>query len=138
MQIEYHLFVAEKLEPLLEFSREHKIVTAAFSSLWPILPTTTIDARSVAPEDIRDRTSKAATSLASARGSGVTSNQIIMKWTLMKGVVVVTTSSKPSRIEEYVRTDDMPDLIGEEMEVLKNAVGGTHLRAYVSGKRMEF
>lgn len=131
-QIEYHLLVAEKLEPLLAFSRAHGIVTSSYSGMIPILPSTTVSMAGVAPEELRARIGTVLTKLASARGPEVTHNQVLMKWILNKGVFVVTTSTKESRIKEYVATDDVKDLTDKEMEELKQAVGGAHFRSFVS------
>lgn len=98
----------------------------------PSLPATTASAAGVAPEELRARIAPVLTRLASARGPGVTHNQVLMKWILKKGVFVVTTSTKESRIKEYVGTDDIEDLTDEEMGELKRAVGGAHFRSFVS------
>ena len=98
----------------------------------PILPSTTVSMAGVAPQDVRTRIATALSKLASRRSPGVTHNQLLMKWILRKGVFVVTTSTKVSRIQEYVATDDVSDLTDEEMEELKDTVGGVHFRSFVS------
>ena len=98
----------------------------------PIVPSTPTSLAGVAPEGVRARIGTALSKLASRRSPEVTHNQVLMKWILRKGVFVVTTSTKVSRIQEYVATDDVPDLTDEEMEELKDAVGGVHFRSFVS------
>lgn len=102
--------MAEKLEPLLAFSKKHKIVTSSYSGLFPIFPVPNNSFAKSVDVETRLRISDAASKMAAVRGSEVTSNQIIMKWILMNGVFVVTTSSKRSRIEEYLRIDQVTDL----------------------------
>ena len=86
----------------------------------------------VAPEDIRVRIAAALSKIAARRSPEVTHNQVLMKWILKKGVFVVTTSRKASRIQEYIATDNVSDLTDEEMDELKDVVGGSHFRALVS------
>ena len=73
----------------------------------------------VAPEDIRARIATALSKIAARRSPEVTHNQVLMKWILKKGVFVVTTSTKVSRIHEYVATDNVSDLTDEEMVELE-------------------
>ena len=124
--------MADRLEPLLAFSKKYKIVTSSYSGLFPILPAANNSVAKAVDAEVRIHISDVASRIAAARGPEVTSNQVIMKWILMKGVFVVTTSSKRSRIEEYLRIDEVKDLTEEEMVQLKEATGGKHLRAFVS------
>lgn len=128
IQIEYHLLVATRLEPLLAYSQSQGIVTASYGGLTPILPSRT-GSESLAP--VRDAIASKLSALASARGTSVTQNQILLKWLEAKGVIAVTTSSKESRLKEYLEAERLPPLSEEELTEIEKAVGGAHFRAFV-------
>ena len=115
--------------------KERNIVPSSYSGLFPILPAANDSMSAVAEDEVRGRITEVAVKIAQARGPQVTTNQIVMKWILKKGVFVVTTSTKRSRIEEYVRIDEVEDLSDEEAEQLQKAAAGKHLRSFVSEMR---
>ncbi|KAI5116218.1 hypothetical protein M0805_006769 [Coniferiporia weirii] len=127
-QIEYQLFLAKSLSPLLEYSREQGIVTASYGGLTPILP-----ARLKDPV-IASACKKIASildNLAAKRGKGATQNQILLKWLQAEGVIAVTTSSKESRLKEYLTAESISNLTPAEKKELEDATEGKHFRAFV-------
>ena len=120
--------VAKKLEPLLKFSKEQGIVTASYGGLTPILPAR---AKEV-PESVQTQMSTVLDKVAKARGAEVTQNQVLLKWLQKKGIIAITTSSKESRVREYLETQSLPDLSDEEEQAILDAAGSSHLRAFVS------
>ena len=120
--------MAKKLEPLLQFSKDHDIITASFGGLTPILPSRVKDV----PESIRLQLYAVLDELAKARGTQVTQNQILLKFLQKKGILAVTTSNKESRVKEYLEAESLPDLTDEEEQAILDASGTYHLRAAVS------
>ncbi|KZT30224.1 Aldo/keto reductase [Neolentinus lepideus HHB14362 ss-1] len=106
-QIEFHPYVLGQFEPLLEYSHTYGIRLESYGALAPITrePGGPLD----------PILSKLRTRLAGTWGRPVTDGQILFKWCLQKGIVVVTTSSKEDRMKEYLAVLDMPDLTPEEV-----------------------
>ncbi|KAJ7916762.1 Aldo/keto reductase [Mycena leptocephala] len=92
-QILLHPYVYAQQLPILEYAANHQIVIEAYSALIPItsLPGGPLDAPLA---QIADK-------------HGVTTDQILLAWTKAKGAVVVTTSSKKSRLEGYLNAGDL-------------------------------
>ncbi|TFK51366.1 Aldo/keto reductase [Heliocybe sulcata] len=106
-QIEFHPYVLGAFESLLEYSNKHGIRLESYGVLAPITrePGGPLD----------PVLSSVRTRLEQTWGKPVTEGQVLFKWCLQKGVVVVTTSSKEDRMKEYLAVLDMPDLTPEEM-----------------------
>ncbi|KAL5531777.1 hypothetical protein ACEPAF_5339 [Sanghuangporus sanghuang] len=124
-QMEYHVFVAKRLEPLLSLSQKHGIRIAAWGSLRPLFPDRTNDA-SILPACVQLKF--VLDSIAKARGDSVTPNQILFKWLEAKGTIAVTTSTKDWRLKEYLETDNLSDLSQEEIDKIEQSTGGVHYR----------
>jgi len=92
-QILLHPYVYARQLPILEYAAKHKIVIEAYSALIPVtsLPGGPVD---VPVGKIADRL-------------GVSNDQVLLAWTKAKGAVVVTTSSKKSRLEGYLNAGDL-------------------------------
>ncbi|KAJ7677950.1 Aldo/keto reductase [Mycena polygramma] len=92
-QILLHPYVFSQQLPTLLYATKHQIVTEAYSALLPItsLPGGALDAPLA---EIAEK-------------HGVTTDQILLAWTKVKGAVVVTTSSKKSRLEGYLHAGDL-------------------------------
>ncbi|KAG6856967.1 hypothetical protein H0H87_011637 [Tephrocybe sp. NHM501043] len=106
-QIEFHPYTYTKHKPLLEYAAKHGIVIEAYSSLAPI---TKFRGGPVdAPVE------------AAAKRLDITSNQVIFAWVRAKGAVIVTTSSKKERLEEYLAVADLPPLTDEEIQAIDEA-----------------
>lgn len=89
LQIEYHLFLSSHptLKALLAYHVEHKITTASFGGLTPILPNRS-GPSSLGPA--REALKAVLDNARAKRGPGVTQNQILLKWLQQKGFLVVT------------------------------------------------
>ncbi|KAG6846219.1 hypothetical protein H0H93_015360, partial [Arthromyces matolae] len=92
-QIMLHPYIYPKHKPIIEFGAQHGIITEAYSSLIPItqLPGGPLDKPL---NEIAERL-------------GATPDQVIFAWVKAKGAVVVTTSSKKSRLEGYLDAADL-------------------------------
>ena len=87
-QIEYHPWLLTATRSLLQFHAQHKIITASYGGLTPILPRRGAGEASLA--DSRARLVTVLDKLASARGENVTQNQILLKWLQHNGILAVT------------------------------------------------
>ncbi|KAF8801484.1 Aldo/keto reductase [Phlegmacium glaucopus] len=92
-QILFHPYVYAYQAPILEFGAAHNIVTEAYSVLTPIT-----SRRGPGPLDkplkkIRERL-------------GATDDQVLLAWAKAKGTIVLTSSSKKSRLEGYLAAGD--------------------------------
>ncbi|KAJ7097606.1 NADP-dependent oxidoreductase domain-containing protein [Mycena epipterygia] len=105
-QILLHPYVYARQLPILEYAAKHQIVIEAYSALLPItsLPGGALDAPLAA---IAERL-------------GVTPDQVLLAWTKAKGAVVVTTSSKKTRLEGYLAAGDLA-LTGEDIAAIDAA-----------------
>jgi len=81
-QIEFHPYVLGQFEPLLEYSNTYGICLESYGALAPITREPGGPLDPVLPE-VRTR-------LAGTWGRPVTDGQILFKWCLQKGIVVVT------------------------------------------------
>jgi len=106
-QVPFHPYNWKQSKELLEFANEHKIVLGAFSSLTPItqMPGGPLDA-------VLDKL---------AKRLNATPDQIIFSWVHSKGVVIVTTSTKKSRLEEYLGFIKLRPLTEEEIAEIEDA-----------------
>ncbi|KAJ6551187.1 NADP-dependent oxidoreductase domain-containing protein [Mycena capillaripes] len=92
-QILLHPYVYAQQLPVLEYAAENQILIEAYSALIPVtsLPGGPLDAPLAAIADKH----------------GVTADQILLAWAKAKGALVVTTSSKKSRLEGYLNAGDL-------------------------------
>lgn len=105
-QILLHPYVYEQQRPIIEFCHEKGIVIEAYSPLVPITrqPGGPVD-------DVLNAISKR---------TGATTDQILLAWNKSKGSVVLTTSSKRSRLEGYIRAGDLA-LTQEDIDAIDAA-----------------
>ncbi|TDL23154.1 Aldo/keto reductase [Rickenella mellea] len=106
-QIRFNPYNWAEIKDLVEYSDKHGIVTEAYSSLTPI--TRTPGGPVDAPLN------------AIAKRLGATPAQVIFKWVQSKGVVVVTTSSRKERLQEYLDVADLPDLTEADIAAIEEA-----------------
>jgi len=92
-QILFHPYVYAQQAPILEYAAQHGVVIESYSSLIPITrqPGGPVDKP---VNEIANRL-------------GVTADQVLLAWVKSKGAVVVTTSSKKSRLEGYLAAADL-------------------------------
>ncbi|KZV68439.1 Aldo/keto reductase [Peniophora sp. CONT] len=106
-QINFSPYNYASWKGVLELAAKHNIVIEAYSSLSPI---TAFPGGPLDP--VLDRI---------AARIGGTPAQVIFKWVLAKGAVVVTTSTKRERLDEYLATPSLPDLTAEEIADIEAA-----------------
>ncbi|KAG1857001.1 NADP-dependent oxidoreductase domain-containing protein [Suillus subalutaceus] len=105
-QILLHPYVYQKQAPIVKYAAEHGIVIEAYSALQPLTkePSGPLDAP----------LNEIATRL------GATTDQVLLAWTKAKGAVIVTTSSKKTRLEGYQDAGDI-ELSKEDIAVIDAA-----------------
>ncbi|KAI0042147.1 Aldo/keto reductase [Auriscalpium vulgare] len=127
-QIQFHAYNYASHKDLLEFSAKHGIVTEAFGSLACVSRTTLFLLRSsLSPPDARSPITTypggAVDSVLAtiAARIGGTPAQVIFKWVLAKGAVVVTSTSRADRLKEYLAVTELPDLTEAEVASIDTA-----------------
>ncbi|GJE90727.1 aldo/keto reductase [Phanerochaete sordida] len=115
-QIEYHPYVFKASAAQLEIHKQHGIVTESYGGLVPLTR------GKGGPLD------PVITKIASARS--ITEGQVLQLWLRKKGVVVVTTTTKQERLEEYLAVGTLPDLSDEEVEEIERVGSSHHHRAF--------
>lgn len=120
-QIEFNAFLQDQTPGIVQYCKANKILIEAYSPLAPLYK--------------GDPSVKASSELNKfvdelAQKYGKTSCQILLKWVLELGIVPITTTSKESRMKEYVDIFDF-QLTGNEVEEITR-IGSTHppLRQY--------
>ncbi|KAG9120381.1 hypothetical protein FRC07_004148 [Ceratobasidium sp. 392] len=108
-QIRLHPYNYHENIPLLDYAKKHGIVIESYGGLAPItrLPGGKLDA-------VLDN-------IATRLGPKVTPGQVIFSWIRAKGVVIVTTTSRKERIQEYLSIFDLPDLTEDEIAAIDEA-----------------
>ncbi|KAK0451394.1 Aldo/keto reductase [Desarmillaria tabescens] len=114
-QILLHPYVYARQSPVVDYCQKAGVVIEAYS---PLIPITTLPGGAV-DIPVNDL----------AKKYGVTPDQILLAWTKSKGAVVVTTSSKKSRLEGYLNAGDL-ELTPHEIAAidLAGAAEPTHLK----------
>jgi len=92
-QILFHPYVYAQQVPILEMGAAHNIVTEAYSSLTPVT------SRRGGPVD------KPLKKI--GQRLRATGDQVLLAWAKAKGTVILTTSSKKSRLEGYLAAGDL-------------------------------
>jgi len=92
-QILLHPYVYQRQKPILEYAAKNGIIIEAYSALIPITksPGGPLD------KPLDELSAK----------FGATPEQILLAWTKAKGAVVVTTSSKRTRLQGYLAAGDI-------------------------------
>jgi alcohol dehydrogenase (NADP+) len=112
-QIEFNPLLLSVTEPTLRFCAEQSIVVEAYSAL-----------SSLVYEGARDEGGPLDTvveTVASAHGVGA--GAVLLRWNLHKGTVVISTSTKPHRVEETLRVFEF-ELSAEEIDAIDSAASG--------------
>jgi diketogulonate reductase-like aldo/keto reductase len=91
-QILFHPYVYGKQTPILEFGAAHNIVTEAYSALTPV----TSHRGGPLDKPLKEI----------GKRLGATDDQVLLAWAKVKGTVILTTSSKKSRLEGYLAAGD--------------------------------
>ncbi|KAI0054936.1 Aldo/keto reductase [Artomyces pyxidatus] len=106
-QIRLHPYNYASYRELFAYAAEHAIVIEAFGSLAPLT-------------SIPDGPLDSVLHTIAARVNA-TPAQVIFKWALSKGVVVVTTTSQAARLAEYLAVAQLDDLTNEEIAAIDDA-----------------
>ncbi|GAA5900273.1 uncharacterized protein JCM6883_002794 [Sporobolomyces salmoneus] len=131
-QIEFHPFVYEESEELVQFCDKHDIRIAAYG------PTCPITKFSGGPFD--KALSDVTDAVSSRQGSKVEPSQVLLKLASQRGALVVTTSGKDWRMREQLASGGIPSLTAEEIETLTKAATPTrrHFMKHMSDKDTEY
>ncbi|KAK0459824.1 NADP-dependent oxidoreductase domain-containing protein [Desarmillaria tabescens] len=115
--IEFHPYVFKAAEPIYKYALEHKILIASYGGLTPIVraPGGPVDP---VVNGIAERLK-------------ISPSQVYTKWLLQKGILVVTTTSKPARITETLKTPDVTDLTSEDIAAIEEAGAKLHKRIFM-------
>ncbi|KAK9764494.1 hypothetical protein K7432_007934 [Basidiobolus ranarum] len=103
-QIEFHPYLQSR--ELVSYTKKHGILTEAYGPLVSIVhkPGGPVDS---VVETIAKKYSK-------------TASQVLLRWSVHKGNIVVTTSSKPDRLAKFLQLNDF-ELTSEEVERIDTA-----------------
>ncbi|KAI0275895.1 Aldo/keto reductase [Russula aff. rugulosa BPL654] len=123
-QIEFHPYVYGNIQSTLALQKQYGIVTASYGGLSPIFrfnggpldPVLTSIAKRVS-----DTT-----------GKPFSEAQALFLWQREKGVVIVTTTTKESRMAEYLNTFDAPRLTDAEIAAIDEAGAKEYHRQFPS------
>ncbi|KDR69733.1 hypothetical protein GALMADRAFT_255519 [Galerina marginata CBS 339.88] len=131
-QLEFHPYLLAHLQPVLDLQAKHGILTASYGTLSPILRHPTGGPLKPVLERIAERISKVV-------GKKVDANTVLLLWTRAQGVVVVTASGTPERIQGLGEIATLPDLLEEEEVNEITRVGKTiHFRNYTEHMENNF
>jgi diketogulonate reductase-like aldo/keto reductase len=115
-EMEFHPYLLAHTQPVMDIHSKHQIVTQAYGPLSPILR------HPGGP--LKPILTKVAERL------GTDEANVLLKWTIQKGVVAITTSSNEGRIQKMAGVSKLEDLTDEEMEEIDRVGRGVHFRAY--------
>ncbi|GAA5834831.1 hypothetical protein JCM3766R1_003257 [Sporobolomyces carnicolor] len=116
-QIEYHPFLYNASEDVVQFCRKYEIAIAAYSPLAPITR--------FSGSDFDRELEDVAAAISDRFGKEVNGSQVLLKLARQRGCVVVTTSNKEWRSKEMLAAGALPDLTAEEQEKLVRAATPT-------------
>ncbi|KAL1677437.1 NADP-dependent oxidoreductase domain-containing protein [Schizophyllum commune] len=110
-QIELHPYVWRSAKSIYDFCKSKGIAVASYSGLQPIT------GGKGGPLD--DILPAIAARLSKDYGKTVTPAQVLMKWLIQKDVIIITTTTKKERIEEYLDAINVPDLTTDEVNQIE-------------------
>ncbi|GAA5924362.1 hypothetical protein JCM3775_005669, partial [Rhodotorula graminis] len=122
-QLEYHPYVLEHLQPVLDIMAKHDIVVESYGPLSPVL-------RHPSGGPIKPVLERVAARLSKETGEDVDAAMALLLWTRAKKVVAVTASGNEGRIAKLARTQDLPDLTADEVSEIEELGRKIHFRAY--------
>ncbi|KAF8212035.1 NADP-dependent oxidoreductase domain-containing protein [Mycena galopus ATCC 62051] len=122
-QIELHPYVWKAAEPIVKYGLENGGITvASYGGLSPLVR---------AAGGPVDQVLVPIAERLGSFGKPVTLAQVLSKWILQKGAIVVTTSSKEARIKEYLEASHVPDLTKDEVQSIDDAGVKQHKRFFM-------
>jgi len=115
--------------PTLELQKQHGIVTESYGGLSPIFR---FKGGPLDPilESIAKR-------LSDETGKPFSEAQVLLLWQREKGVVIVTTTTKESRLPECLSTFDAPKLTDEDIALIDEAGAKEHHRHFTTHYPLE-
>jgi diketogulonate reductase-like aldo/keto reductase len=122
-QVELHPLLPQP--DLLAFMRKQGIALEGFASLMPL----TFKPSSPHEQEAKDRMVKCVGSLASKHGAKEASS-VLLHYAIDQGAVIVTTSSKRTRLETYLDEGQAFTLSVEEVAELEAAAGEVRIRGF--------
>ncbi|KIY53902.1 oxidoreductase [Fistulina hepatica ATCC 64428] len=117
-QIEMHPYLYKVSKAVIEYCQSRGIVVASWGAQAPLVkngPVTSV------LETIAAR-------LTASFGAPVSLGQVLTKWQLQKGILVVFTSTKEERIKEFLAVPQLPDLTDDEIAAIEEAGAKKHYR----------
>jgi len=121
-QIEFHPYVYKEVLPTLELQKQYGIVTASYGGLSPIFRV-----KGGPLDPVLTSVSKR---LSDTTGNSFNEAQVLYLWQRAKGVVIVTTTTKESRLPECLNTFDAPGLTDAEIASIDEAGAKEHHRLF--------
>lgn len=114
-QIEFHPFLQNQSKNIVQFSQDHGILVEAFS---PLAPLARVESNALAGtlKTLSEKYNK-------------TEAQILLRYTLQRGILPVTTSSKENRLKESLDLFDF-ELTKEEVEEINKIGEANPYRAF--------
>jgi len=131
-QLEFHPYALAHLQPVLDLQAKHGILTASYGTLTPTLRHPTGGPLKPVLERIAERISKVV-------GKKLDANIVLLLWTRAQGVVVVTASGTPQRIQGLGEIATLPDLLEkEEVEEITRVGKTIHYKFYTEHMKKDF
>jgi len=123
-QMEFHPYLLTHTQPVMDIHAKHQIVTQAYGPLSPVLR------HPGGP--LKPILTKIAERL------GTDEANVLLKWTIQKGVVAITTSSNEGRIKKMAGVGELGELTKEEMDEIDKVGRGVHFRGYAEHMSTDF
>ncbi|PRP75090.1 hypothetical protein PROFUN_03926 [Planoprotostelium fungivorum] len=113
-QIEFHPYVWKKAQPLYHYCRENNIALQAYGPLSPL-----VHFKNGPLDPVLKKI---------AERHQATEGQVLMAWTIAKGVIPVTTSNKEERMKELLKEIELSE---EEQKEIEQVGSQTHHRKWM-------
>ncbi|GAA97890.1 uncharacterized protein L969DRAFT_52801 [Mixia osmundae IAM 14324] len=110
-QIEYHPYITDTTSDIVELCQREGILVSAYAPSLPVVH------RPDGP--LKPVLAELAESMSKERGKPVTPGQILLKWVQAQDIMPVTTSTKQSRMEEYLDIANIRSLTQEEVQKIR-------------------
>lgn len=121
-QIEFHPYLLKYNLPILEIHKKYGITLASYGGQTPVT-------KKDGP--VTAELQRIAGALEIETGKKVTPGQVLLKWLDAKEAIIVTTSSKKARLEEYLAAADLPVLAPEDVKAIDAAGMKQHFRGFM-------
>ncbi|KAI0046154.1 Aldo/keto reductase [Auriscalpium vulgare] len=123
-QIEYHPYVLKDLKALREFQAQHGIVTESYGAQSPLFR-----AKGGPVDPVLTRVAQR---LSETGSQQYNEGHVLLLWQREKGIVVVTTTAKESRLADYIAVANAPPLTQEEIAAIDEAGSQWHRRHFTA------